>query len=149
MILKEEQRDLFSVPHGYWFAHCISADFALGAGVAKQIEERYGMKKLLKGSLFGFPVDGLQIWKDLGPCCLARANVLNLVTKERCFHKPTLDDLKEALEDMLACCNEHSITKIAMPRIGCGLDRLNWDDVRPIIEEIFEDTDIEILVCVI
>ena len=22
MILKEEQRDLFSVPHGYYFAHC-------------------------------------------------------------------------------------------------------------------------------
>jgi hypothetical protein len=149
MILKEEQRDLFSVPHGYYLAHCISADYALGAGVAKQIEERYGMKEMLKRSLVGSFVDGLELWDDLGPCCIARANVLNLITKKRCFHKPTLDDLKEALIDMRACCQERAIQKIAMPRIGCGLDRLNWDDVRPMIEEIFADTDIEIIVCVL
>ena len=34
-----------------------------------------------------------------------------------------------------------------MPIIGCGLDKLQWDKVSKIIKEIFEDTDIEILVC--
>ena len=50
---------------------------------------------------------------------------------------------------MMYVCREYGITKVAMPRIGCGLDRLNWDDVRPMIEEIFKDMDIEILVCVL
>ena len=30
-----EKRDLFTMPQGYYLAHCISADFALGAGIAK------------------------------------------------------------------------------------------------------------------
>ena len=37
--------------------------------------------------------------------------------------------------------------KIAMPVIGCGLDRLEWSKVSEIIKEVFEGTDIEILVC--
>ena len=37
MIYKEEIRDLFSVPDDYYFAHCISADFKLGAGIAVEI----------------------------------------------------------------------------------------------------------------
>lgn len=37
---------------------------------------------------------------------------------------------------------------IAKPKIGCGLDKLEWSKVKAIIEEVFADTDIEILVCV-
>ena len=37
--------------------------------------------------------------------------------------------------------------KIAMPRIGCGLDRLEWGNVRRMIKCLFADTDVEILVC--
>lgn len=154
MVIKEEQRDLFSVPHGYHLAHCISADFALGAGVAKQIEQRYGMRSMLfnmygtaaNDSPSGF--DGWD-WKNGGPVCLACSNVLNLVTKNCCFHKPTLASLELALEDMKMVCREQAITKVAMPHIGCGLDRLNWGEVRPLIEAVFADMDIEILVCVL
>jgi len=35
---------------------------------------------------------------------------------------------------------------IAMPKIGCGLDKLDWSKVRSIIEDIFEDVDCEIVV---
>lgn len=49
MTIHEEQRDLFTVPQGYYLAHCISADFALGAGIAKKFDEVYNMKfKLFK-----------------------------------------------------------------------------------------------------
>ena len=34
-----------------------------------------------------------------------------------------------------------------MPKIGCGHEGLEWERVKEIIEEVFEDTDIEILVC--
>jgi hypothetical protein len=44
-------------------------------------------------------------------------------------------------------CEEWDITKLAIPYIGCGLDRLNWDEVKDVIEDVFEDTDVEILVC--
>ena len=41
----------------------------------------------------------------------------------------------------------NGIKKIAMPLIGCGLDRLEWEDVKTIIINTFQDTDIEILIC--
>lgn len=65
--------------------------------------------------------------------------------KEKYWHKPTLSTLRQALTCM-KICGENS-DKIAMPRIGCGLDHLNWQDVEQIIRELFADTDVEILVC--
>lgn len=37
--------------------------------------------------------------------------------------------------------------EIAMPTIGAGLDRLRWDLVSDAIQNIFADTDAEILIC--
>ena len=36
MRLTEVEKDLFSVDPQYSLVHCVSADFALGAGIAKQ-----------------------------------------------------------------------------------------------------------------
>ena len=146
MVFKEEQRDLLSVPQGYMIAHCISADFALGAGVAKQIDQVFGMKDMLN-LMWGKNSGVYDEWSS--PCCLPCINVFNLVTKERYFHKPTLEDLEIALEEMKDYAIDMGVKKIAMPRIGCGLDRLEWTDVVELIEEVFGDTDLEILVCVL
>ena len=54
---------------------------------------------------------------------------LNLITKERYFHKPTIITMRHALEKMKQICLENNIKKIAMPVIGCGLDRLNWNEI--------------------
>ena len=35
MIYSEEQKDLFSVSDDYYLVQCISADFAMGAGIAQ------------------------------------------------------------------------------------------------------------------
>jgi len=40
-----------------------------------------------------------------------------------------------------------NIKKLAMPKIGCGLDCLLWDCVEEEIKNIFNMTDIEIVVC--
>ena len=139
MIIHEEQRDLFTVPQGYYLAHCISADFALGAGIAKKFDEVYNMKfKLFKN------YDGYEY--ECGDC-LVVDNVFNLVTKPKCYHKPTYESLKEALEAMKEYVLYFNIDKIAMPHIASGLDRLQWDQVLEIIKEVFEDTDVDILIC--
>lgn len=44
-------------------------------------------------------------------------------------------------------CEDFAITKLAMPLIGCGLDKLVWEQVKDVIEDVFEETDIEILIC--
>lgn len=153
MQYKEEVKDLFSVSDDYYLAHCISDDYALGAGIAVQFNKRFGMKiKLISTREFN------PYFVNTGGHCILVDRVLNLVTKEKYWHKPTYDTLTKALLDMKNMCMENDninpktgevgqITKIAMPLIGCGLDRLQWDKVSKIIQDIFKETDIEILIC--
>lgn len=54
--------------------------------------------------------------------------------------------MKESLAELKEYVDKNSIKRIFMPRIGCGLDGLKWEKVKAIIEEIFADADIEILV---
>lgn len=138
MKIKIEQRDLFTVGADYHFAHCISNDFALGAGIAVEFNKRYDMSKRLRQA---YP-DGLY-----GAGCVKIDRVFNLITKEKYWHKPTHVTIRHALEKMKELCVHNGISKIAMPKIGCGLDRLKWDDVQEIITGVFADTNIEILVC--
>lgn len=143
MTINEVTQDLFTVPQGYYLAHCISGDYALGAGIAKVFDEVYNMRFKLHRD---YEIPNNKKYANVGKALLVD-NVFNLVTKSRFFLKPTYDTLYDALLDMRSQCEEKSITKLAMPLIGCGLDRLKWDQVRDIIEDIFDQTDIEILIC--
>lgn len=143
MIYCEEQGDLFSekITSEYVLCHCISSDFALGAGIAKKFAAM-GVKRKLCAD---FP----KLWEGRGYCLFVEVNgvlVANLVTKERYFHKPTLDTLRQSLEDLREQSAERNLKKLAMPKIGCGLDKLHWEDVSAVIKEVFSGTDMEILV---
>ena len=48
MRYNEIKCDLFSLGPEYYLAHCISADFALGAGIAVQFNRRFDLHKRLK-----------------------------------------------------------------------------------------------------
>lgn len=141
--IREVTQDLFAVPQGYYLAHCISGDYALGAGIAVTFDKNYNMRFKLHRD---YAIPEGEKFANVGRALLVD-NVFNLVTKERSFYKPTYDTLYETLVDMRNQCEKMNIEKLAMPLIGCGLDRLQWDKVRDIIEDVFENTDIEILVC--
>ena len=139
MTITTEKRDLFTMPQGYYLAHCISSDFALGAGIAKTFDSVYNMRfKLFKN----YPD-----YKYVGGDALLIDNVYNLVTKPKYWHKPTYDSLREALEMMKEQMDFVGATKLAMPKIAAGLDRLEWQKVYDIICEVFKDADIEIVIC--
>lgn len=139
MTITTEKRDLFTMPQGYYLAHCISADFALGAGIAKTFDKVYNMRfKLFRN---------YDNYEYTGGDALLVDNVFNLVTKQKCWHKPTYESLRESLGMMAEQLDFIGATKLAMPKIGCGLDKLSWDKVYEIICEVFEDTDIEIVIC--
>lgn len=137
MTITEKKQDLFCNTDDYYYAHCISGDFALGAGIAVSFNTRYDMRKKLKEK-YGFMSSNGAILVE---------NVFNLVTKEKYWHKPTYLSLREALEVMKCCVNQLNIKKIAMPKIGCGLDKLDWAKTKAVIEDVFKDSDVEILVC--
>lgn len=139
---KEQQIDLFKVSGDYVYAHCISSDFAMGAGIALEFTKR-GVKAKLQSLYQPF-------WKGKGYNRLVPMKnhvIANLVTKEKYSDKPTYQTLKDSLISLKEDMDYHKYTKLAMPKIGCGLDGLEWSKVKEIIYEVFSDTNYEILVC--
>jgi hypothetical protein len=151
MIIKEVKKDLFTVSDDYALVHCISADFKLGAGIAKKFDELFDVRQKLFNV---FPESWIPRWDKTQERFRGGSIILfsdytffNLVTKRNYWDKPTLTAIENALVWMKEQCEDHYITKLAMPRIGCGLDKQNWSDVKQLIEKVFADTDIEIVVC--
>lgn len=138
MTYREIYGDLFNVDKKYYLAHCISADFALGKGIAVEFNKRYDMKKKLHNQFI--------VNDDCWPTCYMIDNVFNLVTKEKYWHKPTYQTLRGALVDMRKHIERYDIKYVAMPMIGSGLDRLEWLKVSEIIKDVFKNSDVEILV---
>ena len=70
-----------------------------------------------------------------------RPHILGLVTKERYYDKPTLDTMRTAIQELrkylkrIWFCGDDDdmLIEVMMPHIGCGLDKLRWDDVKEII----------------
>lgn len=142
MIFKEINGDLFKSDEKYTLVHCISADCAMGAGIAKTFDDRMPkMKKLLKRTIRENNMQGYFAILYQG-----ERNVINLITKERYWHKPTYSSLKTSLLNAKNIAIRNNIKYLAMPVIGCGLDRLQWSKVSVMIKEVFADTDIEIVV---
>lgn len=125
--------DLFNQKDCY-YVHCVSRDYALGAGIAVEFDKRYDMRKKL-------------ILKDSDDDAILIDNVFNLVTKQKYWQKPSMLTLRRALHELHLKVMMLGIKKLAMPKIGCGLDRLSWNAVQKEIKEIFNDLNIEIVVC--
>ncbi|XP_052601539.1 ADP-ribose glycohydrolase OARD1 isoform X1 [Peromyscus californicus insignis] len=130
--------DLFACSKTDSLAHCISEDCRMGAGIAVLFKKKFGgVQELLNqqkksGEVAVLKRDGRYIYY--------------LITKRRASHKPTYENLRKSLEAMKSHCLKNGVTDLSMPRIGCGLDRLQWENVSAIIEEVFEATDIKITV---
>lgn len=140
---REIQKDLFSVDDSYTLVHCISADAAMGAGIAVQFARKFSrMTSILRQSSL-----------SVGTAMVFFPNqdqdytVINLITKERSWHKPTYQSFTESIKSMKHTVERYRIAKLAMPKIGCGLDGLNWNICRKIIQDEFKDVNVEILVC--
>jgi len=144
MTYTEIKGDLFSAPKDYYLVHCISSDFALGAGIAKQFAEKFDMKQKL---IDRYPNYSQYFQENnLYADCLFVDRVFNLVTKHYYWEKPTYYSLEVALKKLLFECIVKNITKLAMPKIGCGLDRLEWEKVSEMIQNIFKSQDVSIIV---
>ena len=140
MKLNEKKGNLFELNNKYTLVHCISEDCEMGAGIATEFKKRFGMKSYL--------LETIQQVPKYYPCAIlypfSKQKVINMITKKKYWNKPTYESFTRALIEVKDICIEKDIKYIAMPKIGCGLDRLQWGKVREIIQQIFNDIDIEI-----
>lgn len=63
-----------------------------------------------------------------------RRYIINFPTKKHWKEKSRIDYIKNGLDDLVKVINEYKIKSITIPPLGCGLGGLDWNIVRPIIE---------------
>ena len=121
--------------------HCVFAGAQMSKGFAQFLSERISRLKrvcrranLMKDQVFPF-------WDSS-----SRLYIYNLVTKEKYSDKLYWPTLATTLKNMQAHATMHGVSTIAIPKNGCGLDQMNWQDVVKLLRNIFAYSDIQILV---
>lgn len=163
-MIKEIQKDLFEEVDGLLsnhelviICHCISSDLKMGAGIAKPLQDKYQIREDFQKRVLG------SFWKnhgtsvitahprieDSGECNLF---LCNLITKEHYWDKPTYTTLSQSLENSRSLIKtiegmRQKKVKIVMPRIGCGLDKLEWSRVKDMLITEFDKNEFDITVC--
>ena len=107
----------------------------MGAGIAVPMAKKFHIRDKLKNNEIVYPD------------CVKTGKVFNLITKRRYYEKPTYDTLKRSLIKLESMIEDN--VSIGMPKIGCGLDKLQWSEVQKLIHDIFKNRNITIIVCYI
>lgn len=141
-MLEVVKGDIFDYYPEYHLVHCISADFKLGAGIAKEINKRFDMRNKLITWDRELDEKTRLVRQIFGHTkCILIDKVFNLITKDKYYHKPTYESMAAAINDLRFHIDGtieeyYTDMKLAMPKIGCGLDKLEWPRVEEIIERI-------------
>jgi O-acetyl-ADP-ribose deacetylase (regulator of RNase III) len=64
-----------------------------------------------------------------------RRYVVNFPTKQHWKVDSRLEDIRTGLDDLVRVVAERGIASIAIPALGCGNGGLDWQVVRPLIEQ--------------
>ncbi|XP_059478533.1 putative ATP-dependent RNA helicase TDRD12 isoform X2 [Neocloeon triangulifer] len=134
LLMLELEGNLFSCKDS--LVHCVAKDMLMSGGIAVQFRQHFGGVSEL-----------LQQQRDVGEVAHLLLPdgryIFCLVTKPKSrFCTPTLQALGRCLRELRRVCLEFGVTRIAMPRICCGNDRLQWTMVRDVIEKELSDSDL-------
>lgn len=110
----------------------------MGGGIALQFKNAYPdnfnayenaceLGEVRPGRMFVFETD-----KTTNP-----RYIVNFPTKKHWRDPSRMEDIEAGLNDLKEVVRNKGIKSIAMPALGCGFGGLDWNDVRPRIEEAF------------
>jgi len=141
--LIEKDGDLFAnTPGDGCLAHCVSEDLSMSKGIAVEFKRRFGNFNTLVGQN-----------KKVGECAVlpipkeydggqsgnydGERFIYYIITKKHYWHLPTYESLEKALEDMRGHIVRNNVQEVYMPRIGSGLDKLDWNKVKECLKKVF------------
>ncbi|XP_037045271.1 ADP-ribose glycohydrolase OARD1 [Bradysia coprophila] len=136
--ITETSGDLFAAPKEYSIGHCVSADLRMGKGIAVKFRDTFGQIQKLKNQ--NAQTGGLAVLKD------DKRFIYYMVTKATFYQKPTYQSMYSSLTAVKDHMKLNNVTKLAIPKIGCGLDGLNWDKVKDQLYEVFSEEAFDIVV---
>ena len=129
--------DLFST-NIKQLAHCVSLDLKMDKGIALQFKKKYENVDYLKSQNVKIGQVGILYYNDI--------SIYYLVTKEKYYYKPTLENLKCCLCNLKNILIHNKQIELAIPYIACGLDKMKWSDVSKLIQDILVNSGISVTV---
>lgn len=129
--------------------HGCNIDGVMGAGVAKIVRRQW--PELYTGyrwrCLHGkFPTGGFWAYEAEATGTQPGRVVYNLASQDRPGRHASLRWVEESMRHALRDAEKRGVVTFGIPRIGCGIGGLNWDDVRPVLACMAENTTVTLTV---
>lgn len=124
--------NLFTLEHVSSYAHGCNCEGAMGKGIALQFKEKFPemyhqyrnlcrQGKFTPGEVFAYSY--------------GKGWVYNLATELTWRQGARLEFIEKALSRMLEMASRTGVQEIGLPAIGAGLGKLEWKDVKEVIEK--------------
>ena len=135
--------NLLSVPVIFKIVHTINADLTYAEKrwdgedtLAKNIDKFFKIREALD--------DLASIDWNVGEV-INTSVVYHLLTKKNRYDTVAYGDVYTCLEELKNLASHNGDFYLAFPKIGCGQDRLEWEYVKAIIEDVFGNTEFQIM----
>ena len=141
------QGDIF-LTRSQCIAHGCNILGKMGAGIAKEFRNRFpDMYEVYKNLCNNSELKVGEIYSYLE----SKPIILNFMTQSG-FYNATLKNIESCLDKIckgrleISKCHYLNITSLSMPKIGCGLGKLNWNDVNKLITDKLEKSPFDVFI---
>lgn len=128
---REVKKDLLDYPVYYKIAHCIPADLTFYGDTANRINTLFNLSHIFKDN-------GYEDICEAGEV-IFEENVFTLLPNRAKFTPVEDKDLEYCLNDLAFLCVRERIKYLAMPRICCGGNKKDWNTVKTMILDAFNN----------
>ena len=119
----------------------------MGAGLAKKATRQwptmaYQLGLLLKdrGNHVHPVIEKTEGFWEMSHRTNNKFTVCSFPTKHHYKNASTLELVEQSAQELFELANERNWTgNIYLPRVGCGLGRLSWDKVEPLLQRFLDD----------
>jgi len=142
MALRYVTGDVFHPSSPRAFAFGCNAAGSRGRGMSAEVCDRWP-------DLYSVYRDHCATIGHLGSCFSWKTGaytVFGLVIQRTWKARPDLVAIRVAVAAMLAQAEDLGIAEVAIPRIGTGLQGLDWPDVRDVIKSVAESANVAVTV---
>lgn len=111
----------------------------MGRGIALQADRLYN----LGGKLAEHLRRNGNTAANLG--CYNNVTMLSFPTKNHWRDDSDINLISQSAKQLVKLADELGLTEVYLPKPGCANGRLDWNDVKPVIESIFDDRFIVVI----